>query len=91
MTTMKGAFKVAPHIAWRRVEKEVVVLDLDSSVYYSFNEVGAELWAQLAEGAPLEDAVARVAEEFDAEPATVEQDAAEFLKALRAEKFLEPA
>jgi hypothetical protein len=91
MTARKDVFKVAPHVAWRRVESEVVVLDLDSSVYYSFNDTGAELWARLAEGGTLEEAVEAVAEQFDAEPETIGKDAADFLKALRAEKFLEPA
>ncbi|HXT01274.1 MAG TPA: PqqD family protein [Elusimicrobiota bacterium] len=87
----KETFKVATHIAWRRVEEEIVALDLDSSLYYSFNDTGARIWELLAEGAPLEKTVVSVAEEFEAAPAVIEKDAREFVRDLRKEKLLEPA
>jgi hypothetical protein len=86
----KESFKVAAHIAWRRVEEEIVALDLDSSLYYSFNDTGARLWELLAEGSAFEQAVLLVTEEYEAAPKDVEKDARDFIAELRREKLLEP-
>ena len=88
---MKETYKVASHIAWRRVDNEIVVLDLESSLYYSFNDTGARIWELLAERATLEQAVVRVADEYNAPQKTIEKDAHDFLTGLRREKLLVPA
>lgn len=88
---MKENFKVSAHIAWRKVEDEVVALDLDSSLYYSFNETGARLWELLAEGSSLEEAVQGVVDEFDGAPKAVEKDARDFVKDLCRDKLIEAA
>ena len=88
---MKTNFKVATHIAWRRVEDEIVALDLDSSLYYSFNDTGARIWELLAEGATVETAIENVAAEYDGAAKAVEKDAREFVRDLCREKLIESA
>lgn len=88
---MKETFKVAPHIAWRRVENEIVALDLNTSVYYSFNETGARIWELLAESSPLDEAVRKVLDEFDVDAKDLEKDVTDFVAELRKEQLLEPA
>ncbi len=38
-------------LAWRETGGEIVVLDVDGSVYYGVNTSGAQLWKRLAGGA----------------------------------------
>lgn len=88
---MKGTYKVAPHIAWRRVEEEIVALDLNTSVYYSFNDVGARVWELVAGSEPAAKVAEAVAAEFDGDAAAIAKDTEEFIDSLCKEKLLEPA
>ena len=85
---MDQSYKPAGNVAWRRVAEEVVVLDLDTSVYYSFNHSGARIWELLAESLAPRQVAARVAEEYDEAAALVARDVEALLKQLRAEKLL---
>lgn len=91
MKTDGRTFDVASHIAWRRVEDEVVVLDLNTSIYYSLNETAARVWELLADRQSAAAASRRVAEEYGEDVRSVERDVAEFLEGLRRENLLQPA
>jgi hypothetical protein len=88
---MTNKFKVAGHVAWRRVGEEVVVLDLNSSTYYSLNETGAAMWELFAKSASLEEVAKRVAEDYDAAADKVKKDADGLLKRFCKAHLLEPA
>lgn len=67
-----------------------VILGLDDGVYYTVNEVGALLWALLAEGphtvAALREAVLA---EYDIMPDVCAADVEQFLQQLLAAKLIE--
>ena len=88
---MNDRYKVASHIAWRRVEDEVVVLDLNTSVYYALNDAGARIWELLSEGKSLDEVVDVLVEEYETDGKTADKDARSFLKDLSREKRLVPA
>lgn len=52
------------------------MLNLQSNIYYSLNEVGAFVWSELARPVDFAQLCRRVEEEFDADPARIEQDLA---------------
>ena len=85
------SYKAAGHVAWRRVDDEVVVLDLDSSAYYSLNDTGSRMWELLAAGHPLDNVVSLVSDEYGHAVADVSRDADALLKDLLREKLLAPA
>jgi hypothetical protein len=85
---MNDKYEPASHVAWRRVDEEVVVLDLNTSVYYAFNESAARIWELLCDGKSLERVVETIVAEFDSPPATVKKDVQALLKDLRAEKLM---
>lgn len=85
---MKESYKVAPHAAWRRVDDEIVVLDLNSSVYYSLNDSGARAWELLAESLPVELVAERMAEEYETDPRSIQKDLRELVSELRREKLV---
>ena len=82
------SFKAASHAAWRRVEDEIVILDLNTSLYYSLNEVGARVWELLNEGLAADDVVRRLTEEYDADEKAARKDVEALIKELSQEKLL---
>jgi len=63
----------------RAVGGEVVLLDLSSGTYYSLTGVAAHIWRLVERGSRLDQIVAAVTEDFDADPAQVAEDARRFL------------
>lgn len=84
-------FRHSPQSAWRRVESEAIVLDLETSVYYSLNEVGAYAWERLGEGKTVDDVLAAIVSEFDVAESTARKDLDELVAKLRERRLLEPA
>ena len=83
----KETFKAAPNVAWRKIENEVIILDLETSDYFSLNEVGTRIWELLQEGKD-EDSVAEVIEaEYEIDKKNAKKDVAAFLKQLKKEKI----
>jgi len=67
--------KVRPHsevVDTKLDDGEVVLLHLESKMYYSLNPTGERIWQGLKEGLSLRDISQRLQEEFD-----VEADAAD--------------
>ncbi|HNW91362.1 MAG TPA: PqqD family protein [bacterium] len=89
---MERKYRVAQQeVAWRRVDRDVLILHLRTGYYYSLNEVGARLWEELAGGASFARACTVIAGEFDADAATVRADAEKVLAELCREQLLQPA
>jgi hypothetical protein len=55
-----------------------VLLHLDTAAYHGLNDVGARIW-ELLDGVTLPDLVLRLSERLGESPATLADDAAEFL------------
>ncbi|MDD2804576.1 MAG: PqqD family protein [Elusimicrobiales bacterium] len=79
---------VSAAITWRKTGDEAVILNLETSEYYSLNETGTFIWELLAAGKPA----ARIAEALAAEYGVTEDqaagDLADFLKDLSKHKIL---
>lgn len=70
----KAAYRHAENITWRKVGEEGVLLNLDSSVYYSLNEPGILIWERLGEGDDVDAAAAAVCARFEGTEAQVRKD-----------------
>jgi hypothetical protein len=84
-------WKHASHVVWRKVSGEVVILDMESSVYYSLDEMGARIWELIGQGKPLQEIIQILAEEYEATEERLQRDIGEFLKRLQRERVIEPA
>jgi hypothetical protein len=84
-------FRHAAHVSWRLVDDEAVLLNVDTSEYYSLDPVGALLWERLGKGEALEAAARAVAAEYGVPAARVQADARELIADLVAEGLLQPA
>jgi hypothetical protein len=69
---------VNPAVATRGIGDEMVLLDLESGLYYCLNEVGACIWAQLATSS-VEEVIAHIVEQFDVAAAQAAGDVTAFL------------
>jgi hypothetical protein len=82
-----------PGIVFRRVSEGAVLLSTDDEVYFGLNEVGAQIWEMMAEGAStfeeLRDALA--ARYPDVERAQIETDLKELLDELAKAGMLQDA
>jgi Coenzyme PQQ synthesis protein D (PqqD) len=76
-------------LEWREVEGEVIVLDLEGSVYMSLNGSGAVCWHALAGGATRDEIVRRLTERFNVARERAERDVEDFLQELRSHDLLE--
>ena len=86
----KKRYRHASHVSWRRVDAEAVILNVDTSEYYSLDEVAAELWERLGRGKTVAAAAAEVADLYGERPERVEKDARALVKDLLSERLLEP-
>jgi hypothetical protein len=67
-----------------------VVLHLDTKIYYTLNETGVFVWKEIESSPSSSDAlVARVAENFDVEPAHAKSDIDALLGTLVAEGLVQ--
>jgi Coenzyme PQQ synthesis protein D (PqqD) len=78
----------ADALEWRKVEGEIVALDLRRSVYLAINPSGAFLWPVLVEGATRDELVTRLAQEFDVDRDTAAADVDRFLAELADQDLL---
>ena len=85
-----AAFEHAPHIVWRRVDQEAVLLDTETSEYYSLNPVSTEIWERLGKGETVGDVALSLSSDFGEDEARVARDAREFISDLLKEGLLLP-
>ena len=57
--------EVNPSVIYRDVSGEVVLLNLQSGVYYGLDSVGSRMWQLLMEQRPLDDVCAVMLDEYD--------------------------
>jgi hypothetical protein len=70
------------------VDDEVVILHLESSIYYGLDPVGRRVWELIQAPLPVREVVARLIEEFAVGREECEQDVLRLLAELAAEKLV---
>lgn len=82
--------RIAPDVKASMHPDGVVLIHLGRGTVFSANRVGAMIWTGAAERWSIEKVAESISSEFHIAPATVQQDAAEFLAQLTAEGLLVP-
>lgn len=77
-------------ITWRKTGDEAVILNLESSEYYSANEAGTFVWELFSAGKKQDKIAAALAEEYGIPPAQAAKDTSDFLKELAKLKIIAP-
>jgi Coenzyme PQQ synthesis protein D (PqqD) len=79
-------------LLWRDMDRELIILDLSGSTYFTLNDTGAYLWERLVSGGATEgELVDAVVAEFAVERGAAARDAAEFLHNLESRGLLASA
>ena len=63
-------------------EGEIVLLHLESKIYYSLNPTGERIWQGLKQGLSLREISQRLQEEFDVDEDTVDRSVLDLVKDL---------
>jgi len=69
-------------ITWRKTGEEAVILNLETSQYYSANESGTFVWELLSAGKKQEKIAEALAEEYGLTAEQARKDTADYLKEL---------
>ena len=77
-----------PGLSVRQVGEDVFVLDLNRHRFHRIAGAGIRIWELLAEPTTLGELVARLQEEFDADPERVRADCETFVARLLGEDLL---
>jgi hypothetical protein len=76
-------------LSWRRIEEEVVAVDVPTSTYLTANDSGTVLWQALAESATRDELAALLVDRFGLEPEAAGADVDHFLAQLREQGLLD--
>lgn len=68
---------------------EVIVLSLQTAMYYGVDQVGARIWELLREPTRVTDICDAIAREYEVEPDLCQRDVLEFLRQLAAQGLIE--
>jgi hypothetical protein len=71
---MTTVVQVSANEVSTQVHDEAVILDLDTSVYFGLDPVGARIFEMLAQPTPLHDVLGAVVAEFDVDEDTARTD-----------------
>ena len=75
-------FEIGRDVAFREIDEEAVVLNLESGTYFGLNRVATRAWGLLAEGRSFGDTLLELEREFDVEADTLERDVRAWLQSV---------
>jgi len=79
MVTLVDRVVVPQHVLVRFMDRESVLLNLETERYFGLDETGTRMW-QVATSAPsIEAALRQLMEEYDAEPEVLQSNLTELL------------
>ncbi|WP_040491428.1 PqqD family protein [Ilumatobacter nonamiensis] len=76
-------------LTWHAAGDEVVILDLDGSVYLKLNGSGRALWELLSQGATETELVTALTDRYAIAPELAATDVGRFLDSLRQRNLIE--
>lgn len=82
-------FTPSDDLSWRDVNDEMVVLNLKSGEYYTFNDVGRVAWLALADGKSVDEIVDAIVEEYDVQRDAAASDVRHFIDGLVQNRVVE--
>lgn len=77
-------------LAYRIINQEAVILNLENGVFYSLNETSAIIWQGLSEGKNLEQVLRFLADSFpEVSSKRLQKDLIEFIRDLKNENLIQ--
>jgi hypothetical protein len=85
-----NSYKAPDNYSWRDVNNELVVLNLQSGEYFTFNDVGRLIWISVNDGKRVEDITKLVVEQYATTEDKAQADVKAFISNLLSEGLLIP-
>lgn len=82
-------FHIPDHVTWKKLDKGFVLLDLNSSNYYTLNETASLIWQSILDEKPKGEIPAIMARSFTCSQAECLQDIQDQIDYLLEEKLLQ--
>src|ERR1035438_4000788 len=73
-TSLQDRIEIPDTVVSRELDGEVVILNLESSIYFGLDPVGSRMWNLVQEHGSLKAVFDLLQQEFDVEPARLEGD-----------------
>ena len=81
-------YKVNPNVVARRVEDEIVLVNLETNRIFALNSTGARLWELLADGLSRPEICAKLTEEYGIAQAEIDVEFERLLGELNGESLV---
>ena len=65
MSRARPPFRIPEHVLSRKLDDEMVLLNLDSGEYFGLNDTGTRVWELLTDGRSREEVVDCLKDEFE--------------------------
>ena len=83
-----GEITIPKSVLFQKVGEEIVLLSLDSGVYFGLDPVGARIWELISEQKSLDEVAETIAAEYDAPRETIDGDLESLVKELQEKKLI---
>jgi hypothetical protein len=84
------ALQPSPDLLWRRLDDEVILMQIRTDRIFSLNQTGARFWELIVAGMDLESIRRQLESEFDVSPEVLAAEVEEILALLISEQLLIP-
>lgn len=81
-------FTVPVDVISRRIDQEVILINLDTDQVYSLNSTGADFWELVSAGRTLDEVRTAMLDRYDVVPDQLEQEISGMVRQLLDEGFL---
>ena len=88
--SFRSKFRIPQSVLARTVGTETILFDLQSSSYYSLNQVGGRFWKLVQEGKDTDQILLLLVDEFDVDVQRLENDIRSLVCELQKLGLLEP-
>jgi len=86
---LQDVFRVnAPQVIHENIDGEVVLINLDKGLYYSTDQVGAEVWGLIEAGRSVQEVYEAIRARYAGEAGEIERAVHDFLSQLQAEELI---
>lgn len=87
--TLANRVRIKEDVVFRDLEGEIVLLNLQTGVYFGLDPIGARIWHMIQEHRSLQEILDGLTEEYDVPEGRCEQDLLRFVGSLREKELVE--
>lgn len=90
MHMMQRSFRANEAVVAAELDNEMVLLNVESGIYFGLDELGTRVWSMLVDGQNDEGIIQQLLDEYDVERDRLATDVADFLESLHAKGLIDP-